>query len=41
MKGFATRPGVHIYIRNFHPDSEFRDLVSASYVSETDQVNKF
>ena len=41
MKRFATRPGFDIYIRNLHPDAEFRDLVGASYISPTDQVNNF
>ena len=40
-KRFATRPGFHILIRNFHPDTEFRHLVGACYVSATDQVNNF
>ena len=41
MKRFATRPGFHIKIRNFHPDAEFKDLVGATYVSATDHVNNF
>ena len=41
MKRFATRPGFHIKIRNFHPDAEFKDLVGATYVSTTDHVNTF
>ena len=41
MKRFATRPGFHIHIRNFYPDAELGDLVGASYISTTDQVNNF
>ena len=41
MERFATRPGFHIKIRNFHPDAEFKDLVGATYVSATDHVNNF
>ena len=41
MKRLRTRPGFHTEIRNFHPDAEFRDLVGASYVSATDEVNNF
>ena len=41
MKRFATRPGFHIHIRNLYPDAELGDLVGASYISTTDQVNNF